>query len=143
MKNKLALVVFLVLLMISGPKLYSQDYSDLISFLGKWEFVMSHYTEEMDDCTDLEELSSNCLELADSVTLYLPTMMKMPEKYPEIDASDPPEELKDIFSNMEVVTTKYTEMLNYLMKVANANPENENFQAAYRKLNLAVYNAMR
>lgn len=143
MKIRLTLAVCLVLLMISTPKMYSQDYKDLTIFLGKWESVMKHYTENMSECTDLEKLSSNCVELADSVTVYLPTMMKMPDQYPEIDASNPPEELKEIFSNMEVVTTKYTEMLNYLMKVANANPEDEKFQAAYGKLNMAVYNAMR
>ncbi len=68
--------------------------------------------------------------------------MNMPEKY-EIDASNPPDELKEVFANMEVATTKYTEMLNYLTKVANANPDNEMYQKAYGKLNLAVYNAMR
>jgi hypothetical protein len=68
--------------------------------------------------------------------------MKMPGKYPEIDPSDPPLELKEIFSVMEAATAKYSEMLNYLMKVANSNQDNEKFQSAYGRLNMAVYNAM-
>lgn len=143
MKKRLIITLSLVLLFLSGSVVFSQDYKDLSVFLGKWESVMKHYTERMSQCTDLDRLSSDCVELADSVTVYLPVMMNMPDKYPEIDASNPPDELKEIFANMEVATTKYTEMLNYLMKVANANPENEMYQKAYGKLNLAVYNAMR
>ena len=142
MKIRIFLAITVVLIMISGLNMYSQDYKDLTTCFDKWTSVMKHYTKEMSECTDLEKLSANCVELADSVTFYYPKMIKIREKYPEIVESGPPAELKDYFTNLDMVESKYNDMLNGLVKTANSNSENEAFQTAFGKLNMAIYNAM-
>ena len=143
MKIRLTLTIILAFLMISGIKVYSQDFKDLTSGFIKWQNVMKHYTDKMSECTDLDILSTNCVELADSVTFYYPRMIKIREKYPEIVESGPPEELKEFFTKLEIIENKYNEMLNGLVKTANSNPDNEKYQAAFGKLNMAIYNAMK
>jgi len=143
MKTRLSLTIILAFFMISGIKVYSQDYKDLTTCFSKWQNVMKHYTDKMSECTDLDVLSANCIELADSVTYYYPRMIKIREKYPEIVESGPPAELKEFFTKLDMVESKYNEMLNGLVKTVNGNPDNEALHAAYGKLNLAVYNAMK
>ena len=143
MRIKLSHFITVIFILISGQNMYSQDFEDLTQLLDKWTLVMKHYIGEMSECNDLEKLALSCNELADSVTFYYPKMNRMREKYPEFAESGPPEELREFFTNFGIIENKYNDMLNELAKIANANSENEVYQTAFGKLNMAIYNARR
>jgi hypothetical protein len=141
MKIRLTLSIILILVMVTGEKLHSQDYKELTTCLRKWENVMKHYTDKMSNSKDLEKLSAYCIELADSVTIYSPRLKDMQEKYSDIDPDNAPDEVKVLFVDLEETTTKYSEMLSGLTLMVNNNSDNEVFQSAFGKLNSAIYNS--
>jgi len=139
MKIRLVLSIILILVMVTGGELYSQDYKEFTTCFRKWENVMKHYTDKMSNSKDLAKLSEYCNELADSVTVYSPRIKEMQEKYSDIDPDNAPDEVKVLFADLEETTTKYSEMLSGFTLIVNRNSDDEILQSAFGKLNAAIY----
>lgn len=143
MKRILLFSVLLILSIVTGLNVRSQEYGELTSCLTRWGKVMDIYTEKIGGTDNLEKLSAQCIELADSVSVYTPCLKAVKEKFPDINPDNSPETVKEVLIKFEESTGRFSEMLSSLMQIANKNPDNENFQSAFGKLNLAIYNSRR
>jgi hypothetical protein len=141
MKTKTVLMTFMVLL-VTTSALCAGKYSDAKEQIGKWNVIMLKYTAELDNLEDLAAVTKTCDALANDIKAITPAMQEIRMKYPEL-ATAPPDEMRGFMTDHRDIEAKFNNKLKELMKVANEHSENQEFQQAFGKLNMAVYKMKR
>lgn len=142
MKNSFVIaMVFVLSFSISG--LCSDKYSDANQHIGNWNTIMKEYIGKLNNLDDLSSTAVTCESLATKIKSITPAMKKIREKYPELSSENPPDEMKSLMEENKDLTMKFNNKLTELMKLANKHSDNQSFQDAFGKLNMAVYKMKR
>jgi len=118
---------------------FCQDYKQAGLVLDRWSDIMDHFTGIMEAETDPGKLAEGCFQLADSIELMVPQLKDLMKNYPEIFVENPPGEMMPSIKRNQASSEKFGKLMGILTNRANENPENEEFQEAFARLNKAVY----
>jgi len=138
MRSRKLSLLTLLLVLVCVP-LYSQDYTGFKKVYNSYEKLMVEYTEKLNDTDDIDKISGLCTSLAVSVEKLTPDLKKVRAEHPELQ-EEIPAKLDEFFTQHMKVSTEFEKSLNKLTKLANELSDNEAFQKAYGKLNMAFYN---
>jgi len=142
MKNSFFIAMVLVLsFSISG--LHADTYSDATQHIANWNKIMKEYIGKLKNLDDLSSVALTCKALATKIESITPAMKKIREKYPELSGKNPPVEMKNLMDENKALTMKFNNTLTELMKLANKHSDDQSFQNAFGRLNMAVYKMKR
>lgn len=136
-------IAMVIVLSLSTSGLCADTYSDAKQHIGNWNAVMKEYIGKLKNLDDLSSVSMTCEALATKIESITPAMKKIRKKYPEISSENPPSEMKKLMDENKDLTMKFNNKLTELMKLANKHSDNQSFQDAFGKLNMAVYKMKR
>ena len=142
MKNSFFIAMVLVLsFSISG--LCSDTYNDANQHIGNWNTIMNEYIGKLKNLDDLSSVAMTCEAFTTKIESITPAMKKVRERYPELSNENPPDEMKSLMDENKDLTIKLNDKLTELMKLANKHSDDQSFQNAFGRLNMAVYKMKR
>ncbi len=138
-----ALMTITMVLFFTNSALCKDKYSEAKEQIEKWNNIMIEYTAKLDKSVELTSVGEICEALAKEIEAITPEMKEISKKYPELGGKTPPAEMKSFMEKHFEILEKFDKQMTKLMHLANKHSENELFQKAFGKLNMALYKMKR
>jgi hypothetical protein len=136
-------IAMVIVLSFSISGLCSDTYIDANQHIGNWNTIMKEYINKLKNLEDLSSVAMTCEAFATKIESITPAIKEVREKYPELSSENPPDEMKSLMDENKDLTRKLNNKLTELMKFANKHSDDQSFQNAFGKLNMAVYKMKR
>ncbi len=143
MIKKSIFLAVVIVLFFSAYGLCADKYNDARNHIASWNGIMEESINKLKKLDDLSSVSKICEDLAKKVDSITPALKKLWNKYPELSSENPPDEMKNLMDENKSLSMRFNNKLTELMKLANKHSDNQAFQNAFGKLNMAVYKMRR
>ena len=137
---KTNLVAPAILVLAITPGCGNSKYADFKALMGDFNQAASTFAATVENKDDPATMTAACTALAKSLEAISLRLKAMKEKYPELSQKQAewPAELDDLKEEIMTVQGQFSPALSRVVMLGNKAKDDQAFQAAFSKLNLAL-----